>query len=51
MAEGSKSEELALAGFHEAMENSNTTKSTNDILVGLWDDSEDNKDFDFERGL
>jgi hypothetical protein len=26
MAEGSKSEELALVGFHEAMEKSNTMK-------------------------
>jgi hypothetical protein len=35
MAEGSKSEELALAAFHEAIEKSNTAKIVDDILVGL----------------
>jgi hypothetical protein len=42
------SEELALAGFYEAMERSNTTKVTDEILAGLSDDSEDSEDFDFE---
>jgi hypothetical protein len=48
MVEGTKSEEFALAGFHEAKEKSNTTKITDDILAGLSDDSKDSKDFDFE---
>jgi hypothetical protein len=46
MAERSKSEELALAGFYEAMEKSNTI--TDDILARLLDDSEDSEGFDFE---
>jgi hypothetical protein len=46
MAERSKSEELALAGFYEAIEKSNTI--TDDILARLLDDSEDSEGFDFE---
>jgi hypothetical protein len=48
MAEGSKSEELTLPGFQEVMEKSNATKITDEILVGLSDDSEDSEDFDFD---
>jgi hypothetical protein len=48
MVEGSKSEEFALSGFLEAMEKSNTAKSTNEILVRLSDDSEDSEDFEFK---
>jgi hypothetical protein len=47
MAEGRKSEDLALAGFYEAMEKSNATKIADKILAGLLDDSEDSEDFDF----
>jgi hypothetical protein len=48
MAEGNKSEELALAGFQEVMEKSNVVKITDEILAGLSDDSENSEDFDFE---
>jgi hypothetical protein len=47
MAEGSKSEELELARFQEAMEKSNTVKIVDEILSGLSDDSEDSDDFWF----
>jgi hypothetical protein len=48
MAEGSKSDEFALAGFWKAMEKSNMANITNEILVVLLDNFEDSKDFDFE---
>jgi hypothetical protein len=35
MAEGKKSEDLALAGFYEAMEKSNAAKIADEILGGL----------------
>jgi hypothetical protein len=47
MAEGSKSEDLALARYYEAMEKSNATKITDEILARLLDGSEDSKDFYF----
>jgi hypothetical protein len=50
MAEGKKSGDLALARFYEAMERTNIEKITNEILVGLSDDSEDIEDFDFDSG-
>jgi hypothetical protein len=48
MIEGKNSEDLALAGFYEAMEKSNATKIVDEILAGLSDDSEDSEDFDFD---
>jgi hypothetical protein len=50
MAEGKKSEDLALARFYEATERSNTKKITNEILAGLLDDFEDREDFDVDSG-
>jgi hypothetical protein len=47
MAEARKSEDLALAGFYDAMEKSNAVKIADEILVGLLDDSEDSEDFEF----
>jgi hypothetical protein len=47
MAEGKKSENIALAGFYEAMEKSNVVKIADKILAGLSDDSEDSENFDF----
>jgi hypothetical protein len=48
MAEGNKSEDLALTGFYEAMEKSNAAKIGDEILAGLLDDYKDSEDFDFE---
>jgi hypothetical protein len=48
MTEGSKNEELAFAGFLEAMEKTNTAKIVDVILAGLSHNSEDSEDFDFE---
>jgi hypothetical protein len=50
MADGKNSEDLALVGFYEATERSYTEKITNEILVGLSDDSEDSEDFEVESG-
>jgi hypothetical protein len=50
MAEGKKCEVLALARFYEAMEMTNVEKITNEILAGLFEDLEDNKDFDVDSG-
>jgi hypothetical protein len=47
MAEGKKSEDLALAGFYEAMEKSKAAKIVDEILAGLSDGSKDSEDFDF----
>jgi hypothetical protein len=47
MAEGKRSDDLALAGFYEAMEKSNAAKIADEILARLSDDSEDSEDFDF----
>jgi hypothetical protein len=47
MAEGKKSEDLALARFYEAKEKSNAVKIADEILAGLSDDSEDSENFDF----
>jgi hypothetical protein len=49
MAEGKKSEDLALARFYEAMERTNAMKIADEILVGLFDDFEDGEDFDVDR--
>jgi hypothetical protein len=51
MAEGMKSEDLALVGFYEAMERSNAAKIDDEILGELSDDSEGNEDFDFDIGV
>ena len=43
MAEGKKSEDLALAGFYEAMEKSKAAKIVDEILAGLSDGSKDSE--------
>jgi hypothetical protein len=48
MAEDKRSEDPALAGFYEAMERTNVEKITDEILVGLFEDSGDSEDFDIE---
>jgi hypothetical protein len=48
MGGDNKSKGVVIAKFQEAMEKANTTKITDEILVGLSDDSEDSEDFDFE---
>jgi hypothetical protein len=50
MADEKKVVDPALAGFYEAMEKTNTEKITNEILVDLSEDSDDNDDFDVESG-
>jgi hypothetical protein len=50
MAEGKKSEDLALAGLYEAMERTNAEKITNETLAELSEDSEDSEDFDVDSG-
>ena len=48
MAEEKKIVDLALAGFYEAMEKTNTEKITNGMLVDLYEDSNDSGSFDNE---
>ena len=48
MAGDNKRKETTIAKFWEAIEKANTTKTIDEILVGLSDDSEDSEDFDFE---
>ena len=50
MAEEKKVVDLALAGFYEAMEKTNTEKITNEMLVDLSEDSGDSESFDLESG-
>jgi hypothetical protein len=51
MAEEKKVVDPTLAGFYEAMEKTNTEKITNEMLVGLSEDSSgDSKIFDLESG-
>jgi hypothetical protein len=50
MAEGKRSEDLALAGFYEAMERTNAEKITYEILAGLSNDSNDSEDFVVNSG-
>jgi hypothetical protein len=50
MAKDKRSEDLALAGFYEDMERTNTKKITSEILVGLFEDSEGSDDLDFDSG-
>jgi hypothetical protein len=50
MAEEKKVDDPALAGFYEAMEKTNTEKITNEMLVGLSEDSGDSESFDLESG-
>jgi hypothetical protein len=45
MAEGKRSEDPGLAGFYEAMERTNVEKITDEILLGLSEDSNDGEDF------
>jgi hypothetical protein len=49
MAKEKRSEELALAACHDAMEMSNVEKVTKDIMVVLSEDSDDSEVFDFEE--
>jgi hypothetical protein len=48
MADEKKVADLALAGFYEAMEKTNTEKITNEILADLSEDSDDSGSFDIE---
>jgi hypothetical protein len=48
MTEEKKIVDPALAGFYEAMEKTNTEKITNEMLVGLSEDSGDSESFDLE---
>jgi hypothetical protein len=48
MAEEKKVVDPALAGFYEAMEKTNTDKITNEMLVGLSEDSGERESFDLE---
>jgi hypothetical protein len=50
MAEEKKIVDLALAGFYEAMEKTNTEKITNEMLAGLSENSGDSESFDLESG-
>jgi hypothetical protein len=48
MAEEKKITDPAMSGFYEAMEKTNTEKVTNEMLVGLSEDSSDSNNFDME---
>jgi hypothetical protein len=48
MSKEKKVVDLALAGFYETMEKTNTENITNEILDGLSGDSDDCEDFDVE---
>jgi hypothetical protein len=48
MAEQKKITEPELAGFYEAMEKTNAEKITNEMLVGLSENSSDSESFDIE---
>jgi hypothetical protein len=50
MSEEKKIVDPALAGFYEAMDKTNTEKITNEMLVGLTEDSDDSENFDVESG-
>jgi hypothetical protein len=50
MSEEKKIVDPALAGFYKAMEKTNMENITNEILVGLSEDSGDSDDFDVESG-
>jgi hypothetical protein len=50
MAEEKKIIDLAMFGFYEAMEKTNTEKITNEMLVGFSKDSSDSDSFDVESG-
>jgi hypothetical protein len=50
MAEEKKVVDLALAGFYEAMEKTNTEKITNEMLARLSEDSGDSESFGLESG-
>jgi hypothetical protein len=50
MAEEKKIADPALAGFYEAMEKTNAEKITNEMLVGLSENSSDSESLDVESG-
>jgi hypothetical protein len=50
MTEEKKITDPALAGFYEAMEKINIEKITNEMLVGLSENSSDSESFDIESG-
>jgi hypothetical protein len=50
MAKEKKIIDPALAGFYEAMEKTNTENITNEMLVGLSENSSDSESFDVESG-
>jgi hypothetical protein len=50
MAEDKKITDPTMSGFYEAMEKTNTEKITNEMLVGLSEDSSDSDSFDVESG-
>jgi hypothetical protein len=49
-AEEKKITDPALARFYEAMEKTNMEKITNEMLVGLSENSSDSESFDIESG-
>jgi hypothetical protein len=50
MAEDKKIVDPTIAGFYEAMENTNVEKITNEMLAGFSGDSSDSDSFDVESG-
>jgi hypothetical protein len=50
MSEEKKIVDPALAGFYEAMEKTNIEKITNEVLTGLFEDTDDSDNFDVESG-
>jgi hypothetical protein len=50
MTEEKKITDPALARFYEAMEKTNIEKITNEMLVGLSENSSDSESFDIESG-
>lgn len=51
MAEEKKSEEPALVVYHDAMDRSNVEQITDEMLVGLSNDSDNSEVFDFKEDL
>jgi hypothetical protein len=50
MAKEKKITDPALTGFYKAMEKTNTEKITNEMMVGLSENSSDSESFDVESG-
>jgi hypothetical protein len=50
MAEEKKITDPAMSGFYKAMEKTNIEKITNEMLAGLFEDSNDSDSFNIESG-